>query len=364
MGSDPMDEKGGCMARKLRYKPENVCYHVVTRVAHRDFIFDSDVKSMIVKMIRQVEAFTGVNVLAYTVMSNHLHLLLFIDKPATLKDWEESGLFLNCDFDGQKHGEVYRIAGRFEFTPEEVDKIKRLRDMPVLERYEMTAGELKMRMCEVMRPQAYAALMASWEKKSAEELEAEYERQLVRMYDLSEFMKLLKQNITQWYNATHKHVGGLWEGRFKDAIIERSVKAMSSVAAYIDLNAWRANLVQDPAEYKWSSLWAAEEGDQARQRAYGFVYDTSADWRTVESAHRQLLQNRMETDSVKQGELEEAVFTSGGIVGSAEFVKQLVDGSEDAFPSGHKTPPVRTKFEGGDLKVLRNLQVLRKPSKG
>lgn len=364
MGSDPMDEKGGDMARKLRYKPENVCYHVVTRVAHRDFIFDADVKFMIVKMIRQVEAFTGVNVLAYTVMSNHLHLLLFIEKPATLKDWEEVSGFLHCDFDRQKQGEVYRVAGRYVFTQEEVDNIKRLRDMPVLERYEMTVGELKMRMCEVMRPKAYAALMESWEKKSAEELEGEYERQLLRMYDLSEFMKLLKQNITQWYNATHKHVGGLWEGRFKDAIIERSVKAMSSVAAYIDLNAWRAKLVQNPAEYKWGSLWEAEEGDPARQDAYRFVYDTSDDWRTVESVHRQLLQKSMDADTVKQEELEEAVFTSGGIVGSAEFVKQLVDGSEEAFPAGHKTPPVGARFGNGDLKVLRNLQALRKPAKG
>ena len=72
------------MARKLRYQPENVCYHVVTRIAHREFMFDDEEKGIVIDFVRGVERFTGVKVLAYVVMSNHLHLLLFIEKPAPL----------------------------------------------------------------------------------------------------------------------------------------------------------------------------------------------------------------------------------------------------------------------------------------
>lgn len=316
------------MARKLRYQPENVCYHVVTRIAHREFIFDDAEKDIVVEFIRGVEKFTGVIVLAYAVMTNHLHLLLFIEKPTKLMEWED------VETPNQEGGSI-------------------------LERYELTVDELKNRMRAVMRPAAFDQLMEKWTKLDAAQLEEEYARQCVRMYDLSAFMKILKQNISQYYNARHGHTGALWEGRFKDSILERSIEAMSSVATYIDLNAWRAKMVANPADYKWCSWNAALAGDETRRAGYNFIYDTASPWETIAEIHQQQLEHRMAKDTVSQAEKEEAVFTSGAIIGSDTFIRKVVADEEAAFPRGHKSPP--TAFSVGDTKLstLRNLGILR-----
>ena len=347
------------MARKLRYQPENVCYHVVTRIAHREFMFDDEEKGIVIDFVRGVERFTGVKVLAYVVMSNHLHLLLFIEKPATLAAWEDSGYFLGYDFDRFKEGDVYKVSELNTFTQQEVDEFRRLTDLPILDRYELTRDELLARMWAVMRPAAFDRLMEQWVKLRPDELEEEYARQCVRMYDLSAFMKILKQNISQYYNVRHKHTGALWEGRFKDSILERSIDAMSSVSTYIDLNPWRAKMVANPTEYKWGSWYAALEGDETRRAGYKFIYDTSSQWETVVEVHRQQLEHRMAKDTAEQAEKEEAVFTSGTIIGSESFIRKIVAREEEAFPTGHKTPPVDFGVGGITLKTLRNIGILR-----
>ncbi len=80
-----------------------------------------------------------------------------------------------------------------------------------------------------------------------------------RMYDLSEFMKTLLQRFTRWFNRTHKRSGTLWEDRFKSVIVE-SGTAARTMAAYIDLNPVRAGMVEDPADYRWSSYGEAVGG--------------------------------------------------------------------------------------------------------
>ena len=347
------------MARKIRYQPENVCFHVVTRIAHKEFFFDDSEKAIVLRQIRNVERFSGVRVIAYAIMSNHLHLLLFIEKPPTLAAWEDVGYFLGYDFDRFRDGDVYRVSGLNTFSQTEIDEFRRLSALPVLERYEMTREELITRLQTVMRPSGFDQLMDKWSRFTPEALEDEYERQLVRMYDLSAFMKILKQDISQYYNHRHGHTGGLWEGRFRDSIVQRSVEAMSSVATYIDLNAWRARLCENPRVYPWCGWYAALSGDDRSRSAYGFVYDTGAPWETVRGVHEQQLAKRMSKDTDDQAEREEAVFTSGAIIGSDSFVKKVVRREGDAFPRGHKTPPTNFKVGDTKLSVLRKLQVLR-----
>ena len=80
-----------------------------------------------------------------------------------------------------------------------------------------------------------------------------------RMHNLAEFLKGLLQRYTQWHNRTHERAGTLWEGRFKSVIVEDGVAA-KTIAAYIDLNPVRAGMVQDPADYRWSSYGEAVGG--------------------------------------------------------------------------------------------------------
>jgi hypothetical protein len=79
------------------------------------------------------------------------------------------------------------------------------------------------------------------------------------MHDLSEFMKGLLQRFTSWFNRTHDRTGRLWEQRFKSVLVEEGVAA-KAMAAYIDLNPVRAGIVEDPADYRWSSYAEALAG--------------------------------------------------------------------------------------------------------
>ncbi len=54
------------------------------------------------------------------------------------------------------------------------------------------------------------------EKDEADYLATFYER----MWDLSAFMKLLKQRFTQWYNGRTAPKGTLWEERLKSVLVE------------------------------------------------------------------------------------------------------------------------------------------------
>ena len=95
--------------------------------------------------------------------------------------------------------------------------------------------------------------------EGAEQFKAK--KYLYRMWDLSQFMKVLKQRFTQWFNKRHGRRGTLWEDRFKSVLVEDGYTARV-MSAYIDLNPLRAGIVNDPARYRWSSYGAAVAGDR------------------------------------------------------------------------------------------------------
>ena len=67
--------------RKNRVVEQIRCYHFVSRLAHRAFFLDEEEKDRAVALMRRVEEFSGVVVLAYAFMSNHFHI--FICVPST-----------------------------------------------------------------------------------------------------------------------------------------------------------------------------------------------------------------------------------------------------------------------------------------
>ena len=54
--------------RKTRVIEHCRCYHLISRLAHRAFFLDDDEKTRAVGLLRRVEEFTGVTVLAYAFM--------------------------------------------------------------------------------------------------------------------------------------------------------------------------------------------------------------------------------------------------------------------------------------------------------
>ena len=51
-------------------------YHCISRVVDRQFVLNEEEKENFVALIRKLEAFHGMRVVTYCIMSNHFHLLV------------------------------------------------------------------------------------------------------------------------------------------------------------------------------------------------------------------------------------------------------------------------------------------------
>ena len=79
--------------------------------------------------------------------------------------------------------------------------------------------------------------------------------------DLSEFMRWLTVTHTQRWHAAHltSGTGALYQGRFKSFPIQED-DHLFTVLRYVERNPLRANLVQEAAAWRWSSLWHRVHG--------------------------------------------------------------------------------------------------------
>ena len=189
-------------------------YHCISRVVDRQFLFGPNEKEQFVNWMQAYAEFCGVRVLTYCVMSNHFHILVEVPQRPTTLPADEELLRLYAVVQGDEAME----SQRREMTPWSEEQRQQWRD----------------------------GLYA-------------------QMWDLSSYLKLLKQRFTQWYNRCHRRVGTLWEQRFKSVWIEGRRDSLACVAAYIDLNPIRANLVADPKDYRWSGYAAAVAGRRAEK---------------------------------------------------------------------------------------------------
>lgn len=72
---------------------------------------------------------------------------------------------------------------------------------------------------------------------------------------LSEALHYLNGGYAFWWNVRHKHVGHVFQGRFKDQIVQQD-GYLATLCRYIALNPVRAGIVSDPADWPWSSYRA------------------------------------------------------------------------------------------------------------
>jgi len=74
------------------------------------------------------------------------------------------------------------------------------------------------------------------------------------MRDISCFMRWIQQRFTTWFNRTRptRRRGTLWAGRFKSTVLGRDT-ALWECLCYVEMNALRAGLVDNPADYRFGS---------------------------------------------------------------------------------------------------------------
>jgi putative transposase len=282
-------------------------YHCVSRVVDRGFVLEKREKEHFVRLMRLYERFCGVRVLAFCVMSNHFHILLEVPQRPE-EGLSERAFFARLSL---LYSELHVAEVR-----QQIQERKKARDWDGVE--------------EVMG------------------------RYLYRMWDLSQFMKTLKQRFTQWFNKRHGRRGTLWEERFKSVIVEDGYAARV-IAAYIDLNPVRAGMVKAPEKYRWSGYAEALAGKPEARVGIERVMSQFEEWaggrrerkrwREVVSDYRVILFSDGEEDSRGQDRRQRVevarrdparegvaqVRTSEGSLSSARLlrykVKHFVDGA-------------------------------------
>ncbi|EGG94688.1 Transposase [gamma proteobacterium IMCC1989] len=69
---------------------------------------------------------------------------------------------------------------------------------------------------------------------------------------ISKMVQMLGRYYVQYFNYRYRRTGTLWEGRYKASLIDSERYALLCYR-YIELNPVRANMVNHPSEYPWSS---------------------------------------------------------------------------------------------------------------
>ncbi len=76
--------------------------------------------------------------------------------------------------------------------------------------------------------------------------------QTIDKYKLPKLMQGLNQSYTIWFNSKYKKTGHLWESRYKNYVLYDE-KYLEKCITYIENNPVRAEIVNHPKDYQWSS---------------------------------------------------------------------------------------------------------------
>jgi len=319
----------------------------MSRVAGGEFIFDvrggrCAVAAKFVELMGKLEAFHEMRVVTYAVMSNHFHILVREPERRRTEIGEEQLVekvrALNGELAARELAQRFRLLGGEGGSEQAVEEVKR--------------------------------------------------RYLERMGDVSVFMKELKGRFAQWYNRRQGRYGVLWADRFKSVLVEGGGRALRTMAAYIDLNAVRAGLVEDPKDYRWCGYGAACGGSkEARERLCEVLSEGARilEWKVFAREYRKLLFSAGERREASHGgvrrrgiapervravlegdgelTLGELVrcrvryFSDGLAIGSERFVEGVFESNREKF--GPRRKNGARKLVGGDFQGLRAMRDLR-----
>ena len=318
---------------RLKVDGVEAVYHCISRIVGADFLLEGErEKEVLRNQIWKVADFCGVQVLTYCIMSNHVHVLVRTPERRFLERIPNS--------------ELARRAKRI-YSPEQ------------------------------------ASFFEQGLADSDSDVRNHFREQLLaRMGDVSQFMKELKQRFSIWYNRNHQRVGTLWAERFKSVLIEDDPMALSTVAAYIDLNPVRAGIVGDPAKYRFCGYAEAMGGFKQAREGITRLMGRQENWSTAVARYRVAIFGKGQSfnadrpersvDREKAAQVmneggqvsrEEALrcrvryFTDGAVLGSKEFVQSYFESHRQRFgPKRHDGPRDLRGCDWNGLSCIRDLR--------
>jgi REP element-mobilizing transposase RayT len=201
-------------------------YHCVSRCVRRCFLCGIDDysgksyehrRSWVEQRLLFLASVFAIDICAYAVMSNHVHVVLHIDKP-TAEKWSIKTVL--CLW--------HKIHKGTLLTQKYLAEDK------------LTAAEIH----------------------SVTDTAEVYRR---RLYDISWFMRDLNEYIARAANKEDECTGRFWEGRFKSqALLGES--ALLSCMAYVDLNPVRAKIAKTPESSPHTSIYVRTQALKKHQR--------------------------------------------------------------------------------------------------
>ncbi|MEM9067930.1 MAG: hypothetical protein AAGE52_05465 [Myxococcota bacterium] len=182
-------------------------YHCISRCVRRAYLCGRDPrtgedfehrKEWVEQRIAALSAIFAIDIYAYAVMSNHLHVVLRVDRERA-EGWSDDEIV-------RRHNRLFRFSKAT------------LKSLP---------------------PEQQAIKIANWRE---------------RLSSLSWFMRLLNESIARRANREDGCTGRFWEGRFKSqALLDE--RALLACMAYVDLNPIRAGISDDLRE-RFTSIGA------------------------------------------------------------------------------------------------------------
>ncbi len=190
-------------------------YHCISRCVRRAFLCGKDKytgqnfehrRQWMVDRIRYLTEVFSIEVCAYTIMSNHYHIVLYVNEEE-LASCSDSEI---CD----RWSKIYSLS-------------------PIVLRWKK--GELS----SDIQKEVALEVITEWRK---------------RLSSISWFMRSLNEFIAVKANKEDKCKGRFWEGRFKSqALLDE--KALITCMAYVDLNPIRAKMASKIETSEYTSVF-------------------------------------------------------------------------------------------------------------
>jgi putative transposase len=280
------------MAR-IKVKPEigEAVYHCMTRTVNGERIMDDPAKEVLRKQLWQIADFCGVHILTYAILSNHFHVLVRVPQKQLPPDAELL----------RRYQSLYPRPTKHQCA-----------QLEVIQAQLATNG-----------PDA-----SKWRG-----------RQAALMGDVSQFMKLVKQRFSVWFNRSHQRYGTLWSERFKSVLVEPQGKALETMATYIDLNCVRAGLATDPKDYRFCGYAEAVAGNTTARA--GLLSILGGPWFEAQATYRHWLfgtaTDAREADASIDAALLEKVIAEGGRLPRSTVLRCRIRYFTDGAVLGSKT---------------------------
>ncbi len=182
------------MSKRLKVVGAGCYYHLCSRITgeRNHYLFTDVDKENGMKLVKEISELFFLEIISMCWMDNHWHIVLYSPSDNEKPSIQEIAEKYNSYYNDNKHFLNYK------FAPKKTELM----------------GE--------------------------------------KLMDISYFMQLFQHKFTKYINRVHNRRGTIWAERFKSTILE-GTQALWSCVKYVELNPVRAKMIEDPADYRFST---------------------------------------------------------------------------------------------------------------